>query len=186
MEKIILASQSPRRKDLLTQAGIPFEIIPSDVTEDTYHAKPSAMVKHLALRKAMEVADRYPDRPVLGADTIVYCKSRILGKPDNEEHALELLRLENNSWQSVYTGVALIIKSKGIKLCEYEISKCKARHLTEEQLRDLAAKHLDKAGGYAVQDNDDTLIEKIVGPYDNVVGLPVELVKKLLARAGVK
>ncbi len=77
-------------------------------------------------------------------------------------------------------------KSKGIKLCEYEISKCKARRLTEEQLRDLAAKHLDKAGGYAVQDNDDTLIEKIVGPYDNVVGLPVELVKKLLAKAGVK
>ncbi|MDD4004222.1 MAG: Maf family protein [Elusimicrobiaceae bacterium] len=185
MEKLILASQSPRRRDLLAQARIPFETVAPDVPEDTVLTRPSAIVKELALRKALAIAGRYPGRTVLGADTIVYCKGRILGKPADEADALELLRLENDSWQTVYTGVALVLKNQNVKLCGYEISRCRARRLTEPQLRELAAKHLDKAGGYAVQDNDDTLIKKIVGPFDNVVGLPVGLVREMLHKAGL-
>lgn len=185
MEKLILASASPRRKDLLTEARIPFEIVPSHVNEDTNLKKPSAIVKELALRKALEIAGKYPDRAVLGADTIVFCKGQILGKPVDEADSLRLLQLENDSWQSVYTGVALVIKNKGVCLCDYEISRCRARKLSEQELLTLASKHLDKAGGYAVQDNDDTLIKKIVGPFDNVVGLPVGLVRELMKKAGL-
>lgn len=182
MKPLILASQSPRRRELIKSLNVPYEVVPADVDETCSLKKPSALVKFLALKKAKAVADKNPGRVVIGADTIVVCKGEILGKPDHHADAMRILELQNGSWQSVYTGVAVITDGK--VFCDYEVSRCKARRLTEEQLRKLAGKHMDKAGAYAVQDHDDPFIEKITGPVDNVVGLPCGLLKELLSKAG--
>ncbi|MCX5783188.1 MAG: Maf family protein, partial [Elusimicrobia bacterium] len=143
---------------------------------------PSAIVKSLALKKALKVARKFPDTPVVGADTIVVCRGKILGKPKNKKDALKLLHLQNGAWQSVYTGIAVVWNSRGKKLVACEVSRCKARKFSDEKLLRLAGKHLDKAGAYAAQDKNDPFIEKIIGPFDNVVGLPVKLLKKLLRK----
>jgi len=179
---IILASKSPRRKALLRRLGLKFRVSPSSASEKTSLRRPSAIVRSLALRKAESVAARFPEYPVVGADTIVVCKGRILGKPKDRSHAFKMLELQNGCWQSVYTGVAVVFRGK--KFCGYEVSRCKARKFPPEKLKKLAGKHGDKAGGYAVQDAGDPFIEKIVGSRDNVVGLPCGLLKKLLRRCG--
>jgi len=181
---IILASASPRRKQLLREKGVRLRVVPSHADESTALKKPSAIVRQLALRKALEVAARHPDLPVLGADTIVVCKGKILGKPDTKKHALELLELENGSWQKVYTGVAVVWLAKNKRLVAHAVSACKARRLSREQLLRYAGQHMDKAGAYAVQDKSDPFIEKIKGPFDNVMGLPCALTLKLLRKAG--
>ncbi|MDR0292452.1 MAG: Maf family protein [Elusimicrobium sp.] len=176
---IILASRSPRRIELLTKAGYKFKIVPALGEEKTRFKKPAAMVRDLALKKAFEVAVQYPAETVAGADTLVFCKGRVIGKPKNAAHALEILKLLNNSWQTVYTGVAIINLDKKKLFTGVAKTRCKARRLTDAQLKKLAGKHLDKAGGYAVQDEDDMLIEKIAGSRTNVVGMPMELFKKM-------
>jgi len=181
---LILASQSPRRRQLLRAMGVDFKIIPSKTGEATSLVRPAAIVKALARRKALSVARQYPRARVIGADTLVVCKGRILGKPKNRADALRLLKLQNASWQSVYTGVS--VAHDGKLFTEYEVSRCKARRLSDAQLLRLSAKHHDKAGAYAVQDDDDPFIEKIAGNRDNVVGLPCCLLKKLLAKTGFK
>lgn len=181
---IILASASPRRKQLLREKGLRFRVAPSGVDESTTLKRPSAIVRQLALRKALDVASRDPKHPVIGADTIVVCKGKILGKPDSPKHALKLLELENGSWQKVYTGVAVVWGEKKKKLVAHAVSSCKARRLSRAQLVRYAGLHLDKAGAYAVQDEHDPFIEKIIGPFDNVMGLPCALTLRLLRKAG--
>ena len=176
----ILASASPRRSELLGAAGCKFEIIPAMGAEETSLRKPGAVVKDLALKKAFEVARKYPAETVVGADTLVFCKGKIIGKPKDKADALKMLKLLNNSWQSVYTGVAIVNFRRKKIYTGYAVSKCKARNLTAEQLAKLAGKHMDKAGAYAVQDTDDALIEKIVGSKTNVVGMPMELFSKMI------
>jgi septum formation protein len=122
---------------------------------------------------------------VLGADTIVFCKGRVLNKPKHASDALRLLRLQNGSWQTVYSGVSLLWLEKGVFLAGFGASRCKARKLGEKELKTLASKHLDKAGAYAVQDAEDEFIEKIEGRFDTVVGLPMDLVRKFLRKAGL-
>jgi len=182
VKHVILASKSPRRKNYLKQMKIPFEAVDPDICEQTSLIRPHAIVKHLALKKALKIAEKYPDNVVIGADTIVVCQGKIVGKPANPLQAFKILQLENGNWQKVYTGLALIWKSKGKTFVGYEMSKCKARKLTNAQLKKLAVKHTDKAGAYAVQDKDDPFIEKIKGSYDNVVGFPVKLFRKMLKR----
>jgi len=186
VKHLILASRSPRRRRLLKESGIPFTVRVSSADENTNLKKPSAIVKHLALKKAKVVSDEFPSHPVIGADTIVVCKGHILGKPKNSKDALRLLRLQNGSWQSVYTGLAIVWRDRHISITDYDVSGCKARKLTPQQLSKLAGKHMDKAGAYAVQDDKDPFIEKISGERDNVVGLPCKLLKKMLAKAGFK
>ncbi|MFH1619274.1 MAG: Maf family protein [bacterium] len=184
--KIILASRSPRRKLLMKKAGIPFRAVTSPVSEKTGLKKPSAIVKNLALKKAGYAARLHPGAPVLGADTIVVCKGKIIGKPSNRAHAMSLLRLQNGSWQAVYTGVAVVWNKKGKIFSGYRVSRCKARKFSIAGLERLAGKHMDKAGAYAVQDGADPFIEKIRGSYDNVVGFPLDLVRELLVKAGCR
>lgn len=183
MPTLILASKSPRRKELLAKAGVKYRVIPSHIEEVSSYKRPALIVRELAYKKALSVALRHPGAPVLGSDTLVYCKGEVLGKPAGHRDALRLLRLQNGSWQAVHTGVALIWLDKGIFLAGAEVSRCKARKLTEGELRKLAAKHHDKAGAYAVQDSDDFFIEKIEGRFDTVVGLSMNLVRKFLKRA---
>ncbi|MCL2888048.1 MAG: Maf family protein [Elusimicrobia bacterium] len=177
---MILASRSPRRIKLLTEAGYKFKTVPAQGEEKTRCKRPGAIVRDLALKKAFEVASQYPDATVVGADTMVFCKGRVIGKPKNAAHAFEILKLLNNSWQAVYTGVAIINLDKRKLFTGVAKTRCKARSLTDARLKRLAGKHLDKAGGYAVQDKDDILIEKIVGSRTNVVGMPMELFKKMI------
>jgi len=174
MTDFILASQSPRRSELLAKEGYKFEVIPSMLKEVTAFKKPHAMVKDLASKKAFSVALLYPRENVVGADTVVFCKGRVIGKPKNVKDAFKILSFLNNSWQSVYTGVAIINKEKHIYDVFYTVTKCKARNLTEKELKAMSPKNLDKAGAYAMQDKDDRLIERVKGSYTNVVGLPTE------------
>ncbi|WP_428897771.1 septum formation protein [Parelusimicrobium proximum] len=175
----ILASKSPRRIDLLSEAGYKFEVIPSQSEEITKNKRPSAMVKDLSCKKAFEVASKYPAQTVVGADTLVFCKGRVIGKPKDEKDALRILKFLNGSWQSVYTGVSIINVSKKKIFTFYDVTKCRARALPLEELKKMSSKHLDKAGAYAMQDTDDRLIERIVGSRSNVVGMPVEMFNKV-------
>ncbi|MDR0646632.1 MAG: Maf family protein [Elusimicrobiota bacterium] len=182
--RIILASGSPRRRDILAGMGYKFDVILPNIAEITGKKRPSAVVQDIALKKAFAVASLYPDALVIGGDTVVYCKGRIIGKPKNAKDALRILHLENGSWQSVYSGLALICKNQKKCALGFDITKCKARFLDEETLKFLALKHLDKAGAYAMQDKDDTFIERVIGSYDNVVGMPTELLKKMMKEFG--
>lgn len=182
---IVLASKSPRRKQLLEEAGIRFICRPAEIDEESCQQSPELRVRDLAMKKAMAVAEINPDMPVLGSDTLVHCKGEILGKPHDIEDALRMLRKQNGSWQEVCTGVALVWKEKEISLADTAVSRCLARQLPDEMLAEMAAKHLDKAGAYAVQDKDDHFIEKIEGSFDTIVGLPVFLVRELMKKAGI-
>lgn len=180
--RIILASGSPRRQDILKRLGYKFDVIASSIKETTTKKRPFAVVKDLALKKAFSVAALYPDALVIAGDTLVYCKGEILGKPKNQKDALRLLNKENGSWQRVYSGLALVCKNKKQILCGYDVSWCKARKLSTEVLKNLSYKHLDKAGAYAMQDKNDMFIEKVLGSKDNVVGFPSELFKEMIKK----
>lgn len=176
---LILASKSPRRIEILKTLGKKFEIIPSQCAEKSHKKRPSARVVELAMQKAFDVAKKYPAATVIGADTLVFCKGEVIGKPKNKADALRILRKLNGSWQSVYTGVCLVCKEQQKLLYGYDVSHCKARKLSDRELTHYAGKHMDKAGAYAVQDDEDPFIEKIVGSRTNVVGFPVEFYQQL-------
>lgn len=176
---IVLASKSPRRIELLKKMGFAFDIIPAQCEEKSTKKRPAARVKELAIQKAFDVAQKYPNALVIGADTLVYCQGEIIGKPKNPQDAKRILRKLNGTWQSVYTGVCIMCLNQQKMVFGHDISKCKARLLSPQQLSRLAGKHMDKAGAYAVQDEQDPFIERIVGSKSNVVGFPVEFFEKL-------
>lgn len=176
---LILASKSPRRIEILKQLGKNFEIIPSQCAEKSIKKRPSARVCDLAVQKAFDVAKKYPQAVVIGADTLVYCKGEIIGKPKNLQDAKRILHKLNGAWQAVYTGVCLMQLSAHKMLFGYDVSHCKARRLSEDELAHLAGKHMDKAGAYAVQDKEDPFIARIVGSTSNVVGFPIEFFTEL-------
>ena len=180
---IILASASPRRRELLSQIGLAFEVDKSDAQECPHSAVPEEIVRELSFAKAQEVFQRRRQGRegllVIGADTLVYCKGEIIGKPKDRADALRILKKLNGSWQSVYTGVCVMNLQEQKMLFGHDVSKCKARRLSPQELEHLAGKHMDKAGAYAVQDTDDPFIERIVGSRSNVVGFPVEFFQKL-------
>jgi len=180
-ERLVLASASPRRRAILRAAGVRFTVDPSAVDENIREKNPRRLVVRLARLKALEVAARHPGRLVLGADTIVVCRGEILGKPKNLRDAVRMITLQSGTWQRVYTGVALACGRR--VFTEVAVTKVKARLLDAARVRSLAGKHMDKAGAYAVQDRADPLVERIVGDRDNVVGLPMRSVRRLLARA---
>lgn len=140
----------------------------------------------LAERKARSVARRRPKDWVLGADTIVVCRGEILLKPRDKKDSERILRLLNGRWQRVYTGVALALGGGKTIFKEAAVTKVLARKLPEKDLAKLIGKHMDKAGAYAVQDTRDPFIQKIEGDRDNVVGLPMRVVRRLLKRAAAR
>ncbi|MES5917441.1 Maf family protein [Bacillus cereus group sp. RP37] len=181
MRKIILASGSPRRKELLELAGVPFEIVVSEVEETIgAYSSPSDIVMSLALQKASAVAETNGDHIVLGADTIVTYDSRVLGKPSNEDEAKEMLRLLSGKTHEVYTGVAIIAKDKTVTF--YERTEVMFWELTEEEIDVYVASKepLDKAGSYGIQGKGSIFVQHIQGDYYSVVGLPISrLVREL-------
>ena len=187
--KLILASASPRRRELLTQVGVSFVIEVSDVEEvldDTL--SPELQVQSLALQKAQAVAAQYKDGLVLGADTVVVDAGSLLGKPQNTEEAAEMLRSLSGKWHQVMTAVALVdANDTKHEWTSVEITNVKFRDLTEDDIAAYVAtgESMDKAGAYGIQGYGALLVERIEGCYNNVVGLPLQLVAKGLRNWGI-
>ncbi len=180
--KIILASASPRRRFLLKKAGLSFRVCPSGVSEASHEKNPIALVRLLALRKAEAVARKIHLGVVLGADTLVVHKNKILGKPAGKREAYQMLYSLSGSTHRVYTGVALVDAATRKRRVGHAVSVVKMRKLTREELLRLSRKNLDKAGSYAIQERNDSIARVVKGTYDNVVGLPVRTVKELLKK----
>ena len=174
MNRIILASSSPRRKELLETAGVEFEIhvkeVDESVPEGTAPADAAVMT---ATKKAQAVAGSFRDSVVIGADTIVVCDNRILGKPQSKENAAAMLRMLSGREHEVITGVCLI-KNEAMRSFA-KISKVKFYNLTDEEIDKYVStgESMDKAGAYGIQGLGCTLVESIEGDYFNIVGLPV-------------
>ena len=184
--KIILASKSPRRKELLTQIGFEFEIIVSDCDENIDIASPLELVKELSLRKAKAVEDNLTDEEylVIGADTLVYCEGEIMGKPENKEDAFRMLSKLQGSEHYVYTGVTLIKREGGKVNIEsfVEGTAVEFYPMSENEINSYieSGEPMDKAGAYAIQGLCAKYIRGIKGDYNNVVGLPIAKIYQVL------
>ena len=192
MEKIILASASPRRKELMTMASLSFDVIVSDCDETIEYDGPEDMVRKLSLLKAKNVAEKIQKTEtephiVIGADTIVYFQNQILGKPKNEEDAFRMLQAMSGKTHTVYTGVTLIDSASGQTETFCEATKVEFYDVTDEEIRAYIATGdpLDKAGSYGVQGRGCFLVKRIEGDYFTVVGLPIAHLLRELAKWGV-
>jgi len=187
LPKLILASASPRRAEILTAVGWEFEKHAAEIDEtELPNEKPADYVQRLAVEKAAAVTEKYKNRLVLGADTIVVIDNKIVGKPKDLADARKMLRMLSGNWHEVLTGVA-IVKNKEIST-GLQITQVKFAELVEAEIEFLIERGepLDKAGAYAVQAQAALFIEQIKGDYWNVVGLPVNLVYELAAQMNAK
>lgn len=180
---IILASASPRRSELMTQAGVTFTVVPSSVEENIISETPDKIVEDLALQKANDVYKTikrdYGDRDfiVIGADTIVFYNGEILGKPEDEQEAFDMLKLLSDRTHQVYTGVAILYRCEGTKQTYFfnektDVTFCS---INDYELKEYIATGdpMDKAGSYGIQGPFAKHIKGIKGDYFNVVGLPI-------------
>ena len=183
----ILASASPRRRELLSEAGYQFTLVPPDLDESAFPTQGFGAAQYamkLALAKADSVAQAYPDRVVLGADTVVDFEGRIIGKPADAKDAERITGMLFSTPHKVVTGLAIVRVCDNTRLVESDSTTVYPRRMTAEQI----AEHVrggswrDKAGAYAIQETGDEFVEKIEGSLTNVMGLPMELLKSLLAR----
>lgn len=185
LPKLILASGSPRRREILSSVGWEFEKHVADIDESRRGDEmPEDYVIRLAREKAEAVATRFPESVVLGADTTVVIYNQILGKPVDLEDARRMLRLLSGTWHDVLTGVAVV--ENGETRSAVQRTRVKFIAMTDDDIEFLAAKGdpLDKAGAYAVQAQAALFIEKVEGEYWNVVGLPINLVYRLVMQKG--
>lgn len=188
---LILASNSPRRRDLLARLGLAFEVVPAGLPENEgadAQADPADAAENLALAKASAVASAHPESLVLGADTIVCLGERLMGKPKDATEARRMLEALSGRTHQVVTGLALVCSSRGIKATAHETTSVTFRHLSTREISSYTAgsEPYDKAGAYAVQGKASLFVEQIDGDYDNVVGLPLKTVARLLVEAGVE
>jgi septum formation protein len=186
-KKIILASASPRREQLLKQIGVNFQIIPSNVDESIInHSDPLINVRVLALNKARDIASRVNDGIIIGADTQVIIDDEILGKPEDENDAIRMLSKLNGRKHLVITGVALVNTETGIEETWVETTEVFFRELLEGEILDYVktGEHIGKAGAYGIQGMAAAFVERIEGCYFNVVGLPLAKLSQKLRRLG--
>lgn len=191
--RLVLASQSPRRIDLLHQLGLRFEVIPSQSVEDmSQPGDPATLVRKLAQDKADEVATRLievgSESIVLGADTIVVLDGDVLGKPNSREEVSKTLRRLSGRAHDVYTGVALILLPRKEVVLDHQVTKVYFRELKEAEIKAYAQldEPMDKAGSYALQGVASAFVEKVEGCYTNVIGLPIPLTVSMLRKAGMR
>lgn len=188
-QKVILASGSPRRRELMTRLGINFQYVTSTATEDM---NPEIAVEDLSIKnaamKGYDVANIYDEAFIIAADTIVSCDGRIFGKPKGEEDVIETLRFLSGKKHSVTTGVAIINKRAGV--CErfHKITDVYFKKFGDSFIKWYIAtdEPFDKAGSYAIQGKGCLMVDKIDGCYDNVVGLPVSELFERLIKFGVR
>jgi septum formation protein len=185
---LILASGSPRRKELLGRLGLPFTIVTAAVTEfEDPAAEPKALVAHNAALKADWVAARHPAAIVLGADTTVFLDGQVLNKPTDPADARAMLRRLSGRTHTVYTGLAVRRAADGLRLEDGAASEVTFLPLDEAAIEAyLAQVHtLDKAGGYSIQDRGDLVVAGYRGSFTNIMGLPLETTKQILTRCGL-
>ena len=204
--RIILASASPRRRELLHQVGLEPEIVPSHVEEVITSTRPDQVVMELSAQKAADVAAQYQGQQavVIGADTVVAADGKILGKPGTEEEAVRMIEMLQGRTHQVYTGVTMIFADRGETVTFAEKTEVHVYPMTESQIRryvatgepmdkagirigDTNAKQYewqDKAGGYAIQGYFAKYIQRIEGDYYNVMGLPISRLYQLLKEIG--
>lgn len=181
--KIILASSSPRRREILEKYRLDLEVAKSH-TEETIRTNevPEQTAMTLAFHKALDVSKRYPSDIVIGADTIVVFNKEIIGKPKDKIDAFRILNILSGKTHKVITGVAIINIEKNLKVIDYETTKVKFKHLSDDRINKYIATNepLDKAGAYGIQGLGSILVENIEGCYSNVVGLPLSKLDFLL------
>lgn len=189
--EVILASASPRRRELLSETGVRFTVEPSPVSEPTEkpaELKPEAWAQALAYFKARHVARDRPRRWVLGADTIVACETSILGKPADEADARRMLERQGRCPSDVITGVCLVradgelarlLQQETTRIWMHDSRAAREAYLASGDWR-------GKAGAYGIQDVGDRLVARRVGSFSNVVGLPVERVRRMLRAVGIR
>jgi septum formation protein len=185
MTNLVLASESPRRKELLGLLGIPFTVVPASIRESAHEGEdPESFVVRMAREKGVEVASRVSQSIVLAADTVVTMDGEILGKPADNEDAVRMLRKLSGRDHWVYTAVCIVNQLKHEILEGMDRTRVWFRPMTDERIRDYVRREnvLDKAGAYAIQGYAGIYIPKIEGNYFNVVGLPLPLVHELLCR----
>ena len=184
---LVLASASPRRQELLSNAGIPFEVQPADISEEPLRGEQAKdCAERLAREKAQAVAKHRPQETVLGADTVVAIDNQILGKPTGPADAIRMLRTLSGREHQVITGVCLVVSGRWSVASEITtVTMCE---ITEKEIADYVATRepMDKAGAYAIQGIASRWIPRIEGDYSNVVGLPVALVWRMLQEATAK
>jgi len=182
-DKLILASQSPRRAEILTSVGWPFEAIPADIDESRFESEDAlGYVLRLAQTKAETVAARVTSGRVLGADTVVVVDQEILGQPRDDDDARRMLSLLSGKWHEVVTGVALFSESQ--TSLAHQTTRVRFAALTNEEIEWYVStgEPKGKAGAYAIQGQGALFIQEIHGDYYNVVGLPVRLVYELVRK----
>lgn len=183
-EKIILASQSPRRQELLTQAGLSFEIIAAEIDEKALAVSknPASYAQTLSQMKADHIGKTQPQAWIIGADTIVVVDNTVLGKPENKTAAVTMLKALNNKPHSVFTGFTVCHPSRQISISKAVETRVVFKDLTNEEIQWYADTNepYDKAGGYGIQGIGAFMVREITGSYSNVVGLPMcEIIETL-------
>lgn len=188
--RLILASESPRRKSLLESAGISPIVVPSNVDEEapSEDMAPGDLVKALARRKIRKVAASHANDLVLGGDTIVYIEGKVLGKPGDKEEAREMLRCICGRTHEVYTGIALYEPLGRTVLDDFDATFVTIKDMDEEEIRWYVetGEPMDKAGSYALQGIGGFFVTRVEGDFSSVIGLPLPKVYGLLRRAGVQ
>ena len=187
--EIILASGSPRRKELLTQAGLTFRVLTADVDETPTVTEPAAVVEELSRRKAEAVRKMRPSEAeaiVVAADTIVALDGEILGKPKDEDDAVRMLRELSGRTHEVYTGVTVLQVPGTERVTFSNCTRVTFYRLSEEDIRDYVAsgEPMDKAGSYGIQGLGVRFVERIKGDYNNVVGFPLAHFLRVLSERG--
>jgi septum formation protein len=178
---LVLASASPRRQELLRNAGIPFAVQPADIAENPRPGEAAKeCAERLAREKALAIARQRPHDCVLGADTVVVVDGQLLGKPSNAADAARMLRLLSGRQHQVITGVCLVVGGRPVVASETTLVT--VSEITDKEIADYVAsgEPMDKAGAYAIQGIASRWIPRIEGDYSNVVGLPVALVWRML------
>ncbi len=185
---LVLASESTRRVDLLRSLGVSFAIMPPGIDEHRRHSEsPKDYVLRMAYEKAQKVGSLFPEKWVIGADTIVVHKGRVLGKPKTEEDAFAMLKRLRASWHKVYTGYCILNVSRHIVYQDVAETKVFIKDLTDEEIEKYinTTEPFDKAGSYAVQGKGGYMVKEIKGSYSNVVGLPICEITEALLSLGI-
>ncbi|PTW02736.1 septum formation protein [Halanaerobium saccharolyticum] len=181
--KLVLASASPRREEILTQLNLKFTIVPSKIDESAFdHSDPVELVKVLAEKKASSVSKLVEDALIIAADTVVVHNDQILGKPGNKFEARKMLKQLSSDKHQVITGVAVLNSRTGESYLDYNITEVKMTALSESEIENYVetGEPLDKAGAYAIQGFGGLFVEEIKGSYYSVMGLPIHQLADLM------
>lgn len=189
MSRIVLASASPRREELIKRLGLDFTVFPSKIDESQFdNLEPEEMVQELARAKAEEVAELVEDTIVIGADTVVVYNGEVLGKPEDERQAISMLKVLQGRKHKVFSGLAVVETDSRRTLIDFDETDVYMRSLEREEIEGYVktGEPMDKAGSYGIQGIGGTLVERIDGSYYTVMGLPIHKLALMLKEFSIK